>query len=65
MIRVKRTIRAGHPDIARICEQTEWAGEVVSVRYCQDDETGERYKTVEIRPHNKTLNRTAKKPAAG
>lgn len=50
MIRVRRTIRAGHPDIARICEQTEWVGEVVSVRYCMDDETGEMFKTVEIRP---------------
>jgi len=52
MIRVVRTIRAGHPDIARTCKRQDFHGEVVSVRYYVDDETGERFKTVEIKEHN-------------
>jgi len=47
-LKVVRTIKADNPDIKKITLQEVFAGEVLRVRYYQDTETGESFKTVEI-----------------
>ena len=49
IIKVTRTIRAGHPEIKKIEQQETFKGKVKAVRYYKNLETGETWKTVEIR----------------
>jgi len=56
-IKVARTIKAGHPHIKKIVDQTEFNGQLVAVRYYKNTETGETWKTFEVRPHNKPVKR--------
>ena len=56
-IKVVRTIKAGHPHIKKVAVQTEFIGRLMAVRYCKNTETGETFKTYEIRPHNQPIQR--------
>ena len=49
IIKVTRTIRAGHPAVKKIEQQETFKGKVIAVRYYKNLETGETWKTIEIR----------------